>query len=241
MSPIRQYGSIDADASDSRHATVARSGAWFSGLPPELQDALLGSARERRLDDRERLYLKGDAGDGLFCVVDGSLAATGGTRDGQQTMLARIDPPHWFGEISLIDGGPRTHDTWADGPAVVLHVPLEPLIAHLGRRPEHWRSLALLLARRTRTAFEALDETAVMPAIDRVARRLVLLSESYGDLPEGGRRIVRVPQDRLATMLALSRQTVNRALKQLEAEGSVRLTRGGAELLDLERLRGRAG
>lgn len=239
MSPIRQNGPDAAAASASRYAAIARSGAWFSGLPRDFQESLLRGARERRLDDGERLFLKGAAGDGLYCVVEGSLAATGGTPDGHLTMLSRIEAPHWFGEIAMIDGGPRTHDTWADGPAVVLHVPNAPLLEHLARSPAHWRALALLLARRLRTAFDALDEIAAMPALERVARRLVLLSESYGDLPASGRRIVHVPQERLATMLALSRQTVNRTLRQLEAEGAVRLLRGGTELIDIERLRGR--
>lgn len=238
MSPIRQNDAGAPHASASRHVAVARSGAWFSALPPDFQDALLQAARERRLRDGEALYFKGDPGDGLYCVVSGALASTGDTRDGQQTMLARIDAPHWFGEVSLIDDGPRTHHTWADGAAVVLHVPLEPLQAHLARHPAHWRALAQLLARRIRTAFDTLDEFAAMPALERVARRLALMSESYGDLPSSGRRVIRVPQDRLATMLALSRQTVNRALKRLEAEGAVRLTRGGTEIVDIERLRG---
>lgn len=238
MSPIRQNEPDAPHASASRHAAVARSGAWFSGLHPTFQAALLAMARERRLHDRERLYSRGDAGDGLHCVVDGALAATATQRDGRETMLARIEPPLWIGEMSVVDDEPRSHDVWADGPATVLHVPQDALRAYLADHPEHWRGLAVLLARRLRGAFASLDEMAAMPAVVRVARRLVDLSDACGELAHTGRRVVRVPQDRLAAMLALSRQTVNRALKQLEAEGSVRLTRGGTELVDVDRLRG---
>lgn len=238
MSPIRQNESDASNASVARHATIARSGAWFATQPADFQASLLAMARERRLDDRERLYSRGDIGDGLYCVVDGSLAATAAQRDGRETMLARIEVPLWFGEMSVVDDGPRSHDVWADGPATVLHVPHDALRTFLAQHPEHWRALAVLLVRRLRGAFTALDEMAAMPAVTRVARRLVDLSDACGELVHTGRRVVRVPQDRLAAMLALSRQTVNRALKQLESEGTVRLTRGGVELIDIDRLRG---
>ena len=237
MSPTRQYDPDSGRASTTRHAAVARSGSWFAALPQTLQDTLLEAARELRLDDRERVYAAGDPGDGLYCVVDGALAATAAMADGQEPMLARIDPPLWFGELSVIDDGPRSHDVWADGRAIVLHVPQNALRAHLERHPEHWRALGVLLARRMRGALDALDEMASMPAVARVARRLLALSAGCGEFAAGGHRVVRVPQERLAAMLALSRQTVNRALKRLESEGAVRLTRGGTELLDLDRLR----
>jgi DNA-binding GntR family transcriptional regulator len=41
-------------------------------------------------------------------------------------------------------------------------------------------------------------------------------------------------------MLALSRQTVNQILRQLEAQGAVRVERGAIEILDMGKLRGLA-
>ncbi|MNT94427.1 Bacterial regulatory protein, gntR family [compost metagenome] len=47
---------------------------------------------------------------------------------------------------------------------------------------------------------------------------------------------MRIPQEQLAQMLGLSRQTVNHALRELEARGLLRLEYGGIELLDLPAL-----
>jgi CRP-like cAMP-binding protein len=49
--------------------------------------------------------------------------------------------------------------------------------------------------------------------------------------------VLHLPQEQLALMLAISRQTTNQILKELEAQGIVRLTYGEIEILDLPRLR----
>ncbi len=236
MSPIRQSQVSDADASVTRHEATIRNGSWFHNLPGAMQARMLAAARPRRLDDGQRLFARGDASDGLYCVIEGAVRLTGSLRGGQEALLSALEPVQWFGEVALIDGAGRAYDAWADGPTLLLQVAHGPMIAILDTTPGGWPAIAALLARRARLAFLAVEESAMLPAIGRVARRLLVLADGYGDhlQPLG---TVRVPQERLAAMLALSRQTVNRALKQLETEGAIRLTRGGTELVDLERLR----
>ena len=77
-----------------------------------------------------------------------------------------------------------------------------------------------------------LEETALLPAPVRVARRLLLMADGYGDLRLGTRRVLHVPQEQLAQLLSLSRQTVNQVLKEFEAHGILRLAYGEIELLD---------
>ncbi len=82
-----------------------------------------------------------------------------------------------------------------------------------------------------------LEETALLPAAERVARRLLLMAGGYGDLRLGTRRVLRVPQEQLAQLLALSRQTVNQVLKDFQARGILKVAYGEIELLDLDGLR----
>jgi len=71
---------------------------------------------------------------------------------------------------------------------------------------------------------------ALLPLEERVLRRLQLLAQGYGSR-DVARRRVRVAQEVLARMLGVSRQSVNKALKQLEARGALRLHYGEIELL----------
>jgi CRP/FNR family transcriptional regulator, cyclic AMP receptor protein len=204
---------------------------WFAACPAALQDALLRLGRMRPLAHGQPLFSRGGQADGLCCVTAGGLHIGAIQPEGQPAELAFLEPYQWFGEIGLIDGRPRTHDAVAEGDTQVLVVPRDPLVDWLDRHPAHWRELARLACSKLRVAFAVLEELAVLPLEERLQRRLRLLSQGYGSR-EAPRRRIRLGQEVLARMMGVSRQSVNKALKALEARGLLRLHYGEIELLD---------
>ncbi|MHA6890210.1 Crp/Fnr family transcriptional regulator [Ralstonia pseudosolanacearum] len=211
--------------------------SWFGGLGTPLQDALIGMAVVRRLGGGDVLFRRGDPSDGLYCVVEGAIRIGATSAEGRESLLAVLEPVNWFGEIGVLDRQARTHDARADDGALLLHMPQAPLVALLDSAPASLRAFALLLTHKLRLTFTVLEETALLPTAERVARRLLLMADGYGDLRLGTRRVLRVPQEQLALLLALSRQTVNQVLKDFEARGLLRLAYGEIELLDFAGLR----
>jgi CRP-like cAMP-binding protein len=114
-------------------------------------------------------------------------------------------------------------------------VPRAALAALLEGTPEYWHAFGLLLTQKLRLAFEAIEEAALLPAAPRVARRLLLMAGGYGE-PGALRRVLKVPQEDLAMMLALSRQTINQVLKQFEAQGALKLGYAEIEIADVQKL-----
>lgn len=217
------------------HATLLQ-GQWFAALPPALQQALLAQGRLLHLEAGQRLFSRGDLPSGLYAVLSGAMRVGSVDAEGKEALLVLVEAPHWFGEIALFDGQPRTHDALAEGASSLLHVPQAGLLNLLDAQPAYWRDLALLMAHKVRLAFIALEEISLLPAAQRLARRLLLIAEDYGET-QGLRRIIHLSQEQLAAMLAISRQTANGVLKDLQARGIVRLTYGEIEILDLEALR----
>lgn len=214
---------------------ILLSGHWFSQLPRALQDALLERANIHNLAAGQRLFSRGAPPCGLYAVISGAVRVGAVSREGKEALLTLVEAPYWFGEISLFDGQPRTHDAFAEGPTQVLQIGQTVLLALLEREPAYWRHMALLMSQKLRLAFIALEEMSLLPAAPRLARRLLMMAEGYGE--SGQRRVIHLAQEQLALMLALSRQTTNQILKDLEARGALRLTYGEIELLDLEKLR----
>lgn len=212
--------------------TALASDGWFGAIAPALQNELLCQARVRTLVSGEPLFARGGEADGLCCVIAGALRIGAHNPDGDPAVLAWLEPYQWFGEIALIDGLARTHDAIADGPTQVLVVPRAPLLAWLDAHPAHWRDLAQLACRKLRVLFVAVEELAQLPLEERVWRRLQLVAQGYGSR-EAPRRRIRLSQEVLAQMLGVSRQSINKALKTLEAAGRVRLHYGEIELLDV--------
>ncbi|WP_345815663.1 Crp/Fnr family transcriptional regulator [Paraburkholderia sp. PREW-6R] len=221
-------------STDELATTLTRS-AWFRAAPDALQKELIDAGRIERLGAGQRLFSRGDTDDGLYCLLDGFMRIGAASSAGKEALLAVIEPVNWFGEIALFDERPRTHDAYAERDSDVFHVPRAALAAILERTPAFWHSFGLLLTQKLRLAFDAIEEAALLPAAPRVARRLLLMSGGYGE-PGTQRRVLKVPQEDLAMMLALSRQTINQVLKQFETQHALRLGYAEIEIIDRDKL-----
>jgi CRP-like cAMP-binding protein len=225
------------DKSPRDYKEFLRAGRWFSALPEPLVDGLHAAAQLQTLQPGERLFSRGDLPSGLYGVLDGAIRVTATSPSGKEALLTLLEPPQWFGEISVFDGQPRTHDAISDGESLVIHVPQSALDRLLAGEPGWWRDLGLLVTSKLRLAFLAMEEAALLPIPVRLAHRLSQMAEGYGERQTHTSRTVEVSQDQLAMMLSTTRQTANHHLKELEARGLIRLSYGSIEILDLEGLR----
>jgi CRP/FNR family transcriptional regulator, cyclic AMP receptor protein len=215
---------------------LLRSGRWFAGLPEPMQTGLLDGALLSAVAAGQLVLARGDEPSGLYAVVDGAVRVSGQSESGREVLHMVVEPPSWFGELSVIDGLPRTQDATADVASELLHVPQRVLEAMLSAEPRYWQHIATMVAHKLRLAMLALEDVAQVPALVRLARRLTLLIEGYGDHTHQ-RRTVELRQEQLAMMLNVSRQTVNQLLKELEARGLVKLAYGEVEILEASALR----
>lgn len=216
---------------------IALNGAWFEGLPAAFAAALLDAAEPISRRAGQRLFARGDAPDGLYALLRGVVRVTAIASSGQETMLAMLEPPQWFGEIAVFDRAPRTHDAWAEEDSELLRVPQAALLAELAEHPQHWRDLGQLLAQKLRLTFASVEELSLLPPTPRVAGRLLLMAGGCGAWTDRSKRVLEVSQEQLGLMLALSRQTVNQSLRELEARGCIKRNRASIEVVDDRRLR----
>src|SRR5688572_21936258 len=128
----------------SAHMPLLMQGRWFADLPPAVRQALLDRAVIRACPGGTRLFARGDANAGLFCVLQGAVEI--GTVDvaGRESLLDVLQAAQWFGEIALFDDGPRTHDAQVKGATTLLLVPLAACQALLRDDPALWRHFGAL-------------------------------------------------------------------------------------------------
>lgn len=216
------------------------AGRWFQGLAPDFQARLLDAGVTREVPAEGRLFSRGDAPDGLYAALSGSIRIAGLSEGGKEAVLAVVEPPQWFGEIAVFDRLPRTHDAIATVETVVLHLSTAALDSVLSQNPTRWRDLGLLVTAKLRLAFVVMEDMALLPLLPRVAHRLVLMAEGYGEWSDRSSRVVKVSQELLAAMVSSSRQSTNQALKELEARGLIKAAYGEIEIVDLAMLRSTA-
>ena len=77
-------------------------------LPAELGDALFAEARVTTIEAGQTLFLAGDPCTGCYRLVEGLLKVTLDLAQGRERILAILGPPALVGELSVIDGTPRS-------------------------------------------------------------------------------------------------------------------------------------
>ena len=158
---------------------------WFGALPLRERRAMLAAAELQRLRPGEMLFRQGDKvapGAGAFYgLVQGSFKISSLREDGKEAILVVLEAGNWMGEISLMDGEPRTHDATALSAAEVLVVP-QPAFAALMEGAPFARAVAGLLAARVRSLYGMVEDAALRSTRarreSRAARRSAL-SQRY--------------------------------------------------------------
>jgi CRP-like cAMP-binding protein len=212
---------------------------WLASIPREEREALLDAAELVHLRRGAMVFRQGDpvhaAGAGFFGLAAGTIKISTLRQDGREAILAMLEPGNWFGEISLIDGSPRTHDATALSALDLLVVPFETFARQMqGAAFAH--AIAALLAGRVRGLYGLMEDATLRGLRARVARRLLSLARGDTTPSTAPRASVALPQEALAMMLGVTRQTLSRELNALAQEGAIQLRYGRIELLSFEAL-----
>ena len=213
------------------------AGSWFSKLSPGLRDAILSRASVRRLQDGATLASRGAAADQWCGVAQGAVRVSSVSLSGKQVTLTYVEPGTWFGDISLFDGLPRTHDANAHGETTLLVVHKTDFKQLLSQHTELYEALLRLNCRRLRLLFDVVEDLNTRPLSSRLAKQILLLARSYGVAQGEEIRIgLQLAQEDLAQLLGASRQRVNQELKGFERDGAVRIEPTRLVVLSKEKL-----
>lgn len=203
----------------------------FSEVPQEDVRAVLSIARRRTFARGEVVFHRGDPGNALHLIAAGRFAVRITTPLGDTATLAVRGRGDAFGELALVSGDHERSATVQALEAGETRSVLRDDFERLRREhPSVDAVLVAILAERVRGLSELLTEAYYLSADDRVVRRLADLAALYdGSVP--------LPQEVLAELAGTSRATVNRVLRRLQAQGTVRLGRARIEVPDSARLR----
>lgn len=130
--------------------------ALFRGLAPELLRDVAALGEPLSVGAGEVLFRQGDIGDALYVVLSGSIRINVTTPEIANLEVATMEAGDVFGEISLLDGLPRTADAVVLKSCDLMRIPHERFVALMDRRPELSRHLLGLLCARVRSSNESL-------------------------------------------------------------------------------------
>lgn len=218
---------------------IVQRNALFRGLAAATVDEIVALAGRRNYADGAIVFLRGDPGDCLYGVVKGKVRISVSGRGGKEVFLNIMEPGDSFGEIALLDGQSRTAAATALGPTELIIIQRVEFLALLRREPALALHLIQLLCERARWTAELMEDSALLGAPARLAKRLLSLAALHGRQTPGGMRLA-IPQEELARFLGLSRQIVNQHLQAWRGKGWVSLGRGSVTISNERALRNAA-
>jgi len=187
----------------------------LSALPPVLFRSLFVGARSISLAAGQILFCAGDEGDGCYLVDEGLLKASiTAPTTGDERILAIFGSGSVVGELAMIDGVPRSASVWALRNSKLRFIRRGQFEAFGRARPEFYRHLTILLARRLRVTNDVLAATSFSSVKGRLAHALLNLAEAFGQDLGQGRILIRqkISQRDLAAMAGIARENVSRVL-----------------------------
>jgi adenylate cyclase len=213
---------------------VIENSHLFSGLEPGLMDDIAASAAKRTLGAGELLFQKGDRADALWGVLSGRVVIEVRADDGKEMVLDVFEAGDIFGEVGVLDFGPRRVDATVACKSELFRLERAHFLEHLHTSPELCFRVFSLLCSHLRDTTETLEDTALYKLPNRLAKRLTLMADEAAS--ENGHAVLKVAQSELARMLGVQRESVNRQLREWEKSGWISIRRERIEILEQKRL-----
>jgi CRP/FNR family transcriptional regulator, cyclic AMP receptor protein len=186
----------------------------LSALPGHLATDLFAGAKPVRLAADKVLFLASDPGDGCYRIEQGLLKVTMVSRTGSERILSFVGRGSIVGELSMIDGLPRSAAVVAVRDSELSFLSRAAFETFAQQHPEVYKTLVTLLARRLRETDTTIAAGSFLPLRGRVAATLLELAEHFGQDVGSGRIVIRqkIGQSDIAAMAGIARENVSRIL-----------------------------
>ncbi|MEB3298606.1 MAG: Crp/Fnr family transcriptional regulator [Candidatus Sericytochromatia bacterium] len=210
----------------------------FADLDGHELTALAGIARRRELAKGAIIFYEADPGTSCGVLMSGKIKIiVNSMHDGREHILGFLGPGDLFGEMSLIDGEPRSATAVSVETSEILLVSREDFLALLDRQPGIAPKLLLVLSRRLRQTDRHVESLAFLSAPGRVARLLLAMADEAGAGDGDGAFETTMTRQEMANRTGTSRETLTRVLMDYQDRGVLVIDRHRFIVRDKERLR----
>lgn len=191
----------------------------LAGVDAESLTQVAAALQLRSVERGCHVLNKGGVGDHLLFLLSGRLQAVDLTEDGREIGLSFLAPGDYFGELSIIDGLPRSASVVACEASLLAFLPRAQALALIYHNP----LVAERLLKRMTSTIRAAANYRTILGIPNAFQRVFALLNQFAKIAPGGLVVIeRMPtQQEIAIMVNTSRETVSRAIHILIQKGVV--------------------
>lgn len=214
---------VDSDTPEARKLNeLLGRGHWFGGLPRELQRRILAVSRVREFARGEVIALEGAPASALSVVITGAVKLVRQARQGDEALLFICEPGSWFGEYAVLTGEKTLVTVIAKAKTRLLIIPKVEIDRMVAEEPLYFRCFAMLAIGRMSALLKSYIHLSSLEPEARLRGQLHVLSQmKIEELGAEPPVVLPFSQSELASLIGVSRQTVNQLMHSLVAKGLV--------------------
>jgi len=208
----------------SQEIEILKKVPLFAELGEDALTLLAARLRRRKMPAGTPVVYKGDPAGALYLIASGRVKVHQATAGGDEVILEVLGPGNFFGEMSLLDGQPRSADVSTLQATELLLLEGEALRQTITEQPAVAWALLRILSQRLRDQNDRAEMLMTRDVAGRVADRLLKLAQSQGTtLPDGKslRLDVSLTQSDIAALIGATRERVSRALTAFRKSGAI--------------------
>lgn len=213
-----------------------RANRVFRHMFPSEVESLSPSIEQLSYGKGEMILQRHDEEGGIYLLLEGVLLANQYARSGREVGYRRITPGSYFGEISAIDGLPRSVNIVALEDARLARLPQSLVRRLFEESPRFMKALLEDMAGLARSLTDRLFELTAVSVACRVDIELLRMASAAS--PDGRQAVINPcpTHAELAALLGSQREPVTRELNRLAGLGIVRQTGRTLHVIDLPAL-----
>lgn len=195
----------------------------FEGINPAALAAAVSQLEWVSFPHRHNVFREGESGDRMYIITSGRVkVACAGPNS--ESLIAVLGPSDIFGELALLDPGPRTSTVTTITVVRAATMTRPALRSWMSQEPEVAEQMLRLLARRLRRTTNKLCDQTFNDGPGRLAAVLLDLANRFGESGNGTLRIDhQLNQNELAQLAGSTRETANKALASFIDRGWIRV------------------
>ncbi|MFT6557737.1 MULTISPECIES: Crp/Fnr family transcriptional regulator [Sneathiella] len=190
-------------------------------LPPEKKLEISSKCNWKKYTSGSQILEKSSTSRDIFFVVSGSVNVVNYGVSGREVAYATVEAGQYFGELSAIDGKPRSANIIANKECLLASLSPENFNELLLEHPEVMMLVMQRLARIIRINDDRILDLSTLGAVQRVCQELLRMATPDPVTP-GSWLIYPMPtQSVIASRVSTTRETVARVIGQLTGDGLI--------------------
>ena len=209
---------------------TVHSNPLFNSLQGGELDDLYRNSTQKKYRKNTIILNEGDVSNSFYVIDSGRVKVYLCDGQGKEIVLNILEQGEYFGEVSLLDGEVRSASVITLEPSQFTIIPKQDFNNFLLKHPELFMQLMQGLSKKLRKSTLQIGSLALLDVYGRVANALIQLATKQED----GRYVVdqKMTHQNIANLVGSSREMVSRILRDLVADGQIKIDSKKRIILD---------